>query len=56
MVVVGGLGDASPCRDVGTFASVEEAFDKDLALRLRQAVKMPIEDVPELLDVVLFAS
>jgi hypothetical protein len=55
MVVVGGLGDASACRDVGPFLFVEKAFDNDLALRVRQVVKMPLQDVTELLDVVLFA-
>ena len=55
MVVIAGHGDASACRDVGPFLFVEEAFDKDLALRVRQVVKMPLEDVTELLDVVPFA-
>ena len=55
MVVVGGLSDASACRDVGPFLFVEKTFDKDLALRLRQVVEMQLQDMTELVDVVLVA-
>src|SRR5690242_8949508 len=56
MVVVGGLGDASACRDVGTFSFLAQAFDEDLALRLRQVVEMQRQDLMELVDVALVAS
>ena len=56
MVVVGGLGHASACRDVGAFSFLEKAFDKDLALRWRQVIEMPLQDLMELVDVVLVVA